>query len=76
MGATTTQEHHHTQELFLHPQLTPASLPQLWVSMTPGHRTLSQGGLQPQWRGLQDILNSSFVCYQDLLEYVGLGNIE
>ena len=24
--------------------------------------TLSQGGLQPQWRALQDILNYSFIC--------------
>ena len=24
--------------------------------------TLSQGGLQPQWRALQDILNDSFIC--------------
>ena len=34
--------------------------------------TLSQGGLQPQWWALQDSLNDYFVCYQDLLEYVGL----
>ena len=37
--------------------------------------TLSQGGLQPQWQALQDISNDSFVCYQDLSEYVGLENI-
>ena len=38
--------------------------------------TLSQVGLQPQWRALQDISNDSFVCYQDLLGYFCLGNIE
>ena len=34
--------------------------------------TLSQGGLQLQWRALQDILNDSFICYQDLSECLGL----
>ena len=38
--------------------------------------TLSQGKLQPEWRALQDISNDSFVCYQDLSEYVGLENIK
>ena len=38
--------------------------------------TLSQGGLQPQRRALQDVTNDSFVCYQDLSEYVGFQNIE
>ena len=38
------------------------------------HCTMSQGGLQPQWPALQDILNDSFVCSQDLSEYVGLKN--
>ena len=36
------------------------------------NHTLSQKGLQPQWRALQDILNDSFICYQDLSEYDGL----
>ena len=34
--------------------------------------TLSQEGIQPQGWALQDASNDSFVCYQDLLEYVGL----
>ena len=38
--------------------------------------TLSQGGIQPHWRVLQDILNDSFICQQDLSEYVGLQNNE
>ena len=38
--------------------------------------TLSQEGMQPQGWALQDVLNDSLVCYQDLSEYVGLSNIE
>ena len=38
--------------------------------------TLSQEEIQPQRWALQDVLNDSFVCYQDLSEYVGLKNIE
>ena len=34
--------------------------------------TLSQEGIQPQGWALQDVSNDSFVCYQDLSEYVGL----
>ena len=34
--------------------------------------TLSQEGIQPQGWALQYVLNDSFVCYQDLSEYVGL----
>ena len=37
---------------------------------------MSQGGLQSQWRALQDILNDSFICWQDVSEYVGFRNIE
>ena len=38
--------------------------------------TLSQEGIQPQGWALQYVLNDSFVCYQDLSEYVGLEHIE
>ena len=38
--------------------------------------TLSQGGIQPQWWALQNVLNDSYVCFQDLSEHVGLQNIE
>ena len=34
--------------------------------------TLSQEGIKPQGWALQDVSNDSFVCYQDLSEYVGL----
>ena len=44
----------------------------VWCRLVSVVYTLSQGELQPQWRVLQDILHDSFVCYQDLLEYVGL----
>ena len=40
-----------------------------WSAVTT---TLSQEGIQPQGWVLQDISNESFVCYQDLSEYVGL----
>ena len=33
--------------------------------------TLSQEGILPQGWALQDVSNDSFVCYQNLSEYVG-----
>ena len=38
--------------------------------------TQSQGGLEPQLQALQYISNDSFVCYQDLFEYICFSIVE